>query len=607
MQSGHRQVFVVERLLVSTALEQSWNDTEPILFLGEWCRLHSRRDRWSKLDAIVLPYHWDENEKLLSDCEFLASLYEELLVEVADELNVLHGTDKSRRYWRILLGPWLSFFIQTLFDRWSSIQQAIRTHEVSRTIILSGCEDTNTPGNMEDFLHLGNSLNWNHYLYGRILKDFTDIPCSIRTPEGIDYLSSSGSLTHDRNSPRVLESKLRLANIFSKCSSRLTKSTDYLIINTGLRSLQDELVLQLRLGQIPRLITVEPPVAVAIDNTYRCWTLDASEQTGFAFCVRRLIPEQMPTIYLEGYQRLCDEPSRRRWPRSPKAIFTGASHYYDDVFKAWCAERTEEGAPLVIAQHGGHVGTAWSFTHDHEMAIADRFLSWGWTDPAESKVVPVGMLKAPTLPGGDGNKRHRALLVTSNTGLQSSSIGSHMLSSQYLGYLEDQFAFVEALSPVVRDALMVRLSVEESGWEFEHRWRDRCPSMTLETGQRQIMDLVAEARVVISTTNGTTFLETIFVDVPTVVYWNTSRWAVLESARPYIEALKTVGIFHDDVESAAMHLSRIWGDVEGWWSNGAVIDAVASFKRRYCSDPGDVHDTLRTVLRCVAGDGPPTN
>ena len=59
----------MKRLLVSTALEETWRDDEPVLFLGEWCRRYSRKERWSKMDAEVLPYHWDDRKKAgRNDC-----------------------------------------------------------------------------------------------------------------------------------------------------------------------------------------------------------------------------------------------------------------------------------------------------------------------------------------------------------------------------------------------------------------------------------------------------------------------------------------------------------------------------------------------------------
>ena len=85
----------MKRLLVTTALEESWEDTQPMLFLGEWCRLYSRRHRLSGLDAIVLPYHWNDSLKLQRDRQYLANLHEVLLVELGNELNERHRSDHS--------------------------------------------------------------------------------------------------------------------------------------------------------------------------------------------------------------------------------------------------------------------------------------------------------------------------------------------------------------------------------------------------------------------------------------------------------------------------------------------------------------------------------
>lgn len=113
---------MVKRFLITTALEESWRRDQPVLFLGEWCRRHSRREQWQQLDAAVLPYHWDDRQKLESDYRTLTALHERLLLELTADLNRIHGVEHSMRYWRILVGPWLGFFVQTVFDRWESIQ-----------------------------------------------------------------------------------------------------------------------------------------------------------------------------------------------------------------------------------------------------------------------------------------------------------------------------------------------------------------------------------------------------------------------------------------------------------------------------------------------------
>ena len=59
---------MVKRLLVTTALEETWpTDGQPILFLGEWCKLFDRKHVWEKLDYTLATYHWDDRDKLYQD------------------------------------------------------------------------------------------------------------------------------------------------------------------------------------------------------------------------------------------------------------------------------------------------------------------------------------------------------------------------------------------------------------------------------------------------------------------------------------------------------------------------------------------------------------
>ena len=88
---------MVKRFLVTTALEETWpNDPEiPVLFLGEWCRIYSRRERWSIMNAEVLSYHWDDRQKLYNDYQYLNDHYEIALQALQKQLNEIHRVDHS--------------------------------------------------------------------------------------------------------------------------------------------------------------------------------------------------------------------------------------------------------------------------------------------------------------------------------------------------------------------------------------------------------------------------------------------------------------------------------------------------------------------------------
>ena len=41
---------MVGRFLITTAEKQTWKIEEPIVFLGDWCKLYKDKDSWEKLN-----------------------------------------------------------------------------------------------------------------------------------------------------------------------------------------------------------------------------------------------------------------------------------------------------------------------------------------------------------------------------------------------------------------------------------------------------------------------------------------------------------------------------------------------------------------------------
>lgn len=594
--------IITKRLLVTTALEQSWPDHGPVLFLGEWCRRYSRKDRWEAMDAEVLPYHWDDRDKLCADYQYLQDFYERLLADLTVHLNQIHNVDHSLRYWRILIGPWLGYFVQMVFDRWASIQQAIVHDEISETIVLVDKEESLIPSDMNDFLKLVVEDDWNHHIYAYILQHYTKVKC-------IKQLISRESFNTKINPVRrnfKQKIKRNLENLYSICASKLVRKHDAFIQLTYLPYL-DELKLQWRLGQVPQVWHKVFLTPVAVDDKQRQWTVIEKNHSEFESFVCSIIPLQIPTVYLEGYHQLGRKTSVLAWPKQPKLIWTSNVHIAEDVFKAWAAQKVEQGSTLVIGQCGGTYGVSkWLFVETHEMMISDYYLSWGWLDACESKskakIIPVGQLKSKRPLGVQHAKQPRALLVTALPPRYSYSMSSTMISRQWLDYFNDQCDFVRYLTPVIRSALIVRLYVHDYGWDHEQRWRDCHPDIQLDGGKSNIYDLVRRSRLYISTYNATTYLEAFTMDVPTVIYWNENHNELRDSAVPYFEDLKRVGIFHGTPESAARHVTVIWEDVDAWWRSTEVREVLERFKSHYCNLPDNLLERVESTLSEVVSE-----
>lgn len=91
--SGLREVLYKTtdkpRFLITTADMRSWRSDQPVLFLGEWCRLPGQQTVWESLDAeIVPPYGWKEGQRD-ADSAYVYRLSEQLLVELKDALIII--------------------------------------------------------------------------------------------------------------------------------------------------------------------------------------------------------------------------------------------------------------------------------------------------------------------------------------------------------------------------------------------------------------------------------------------------------------------------------------------------------------------------------------
>ena len=591
---------MVKRFLVTTALEETWPDNleTPVLFLGEWCRIYSRRERWSIMNAEVLPYHWNDSHKLYNDYKYLSDFYEITLQDLQKLLNEIHGVDYSLRYWRILIGPWLAFFIQMVFDRWAMLNSAFKSYDINCCKILLTVDNTFIPKDHNEFNNMCIDDNWNEMIYGQLLKEYR------KDHIDIEYITIKNDQVKNtyRDNGLIRSSlsslKQSLLSAINKYKYWMNSSDDYFFFKTYLPSaIEDELLL--RLGQKPKIWETPEIPKIEANMGMRKWIIEKdNEFDEFSNIIGRMIPLHIPTAYLEGYNSLVNCIENLTWPKKPKCIFASNGIQELDLIKAWAAQKTENGTALIIGQHGGHYGIGkWHWIEEHEISISDRYLSWGWSDPDQPKVHPVGQIKMVKPLGVDHQKETGLLLVTSANSRYSLQIFSGTQSSQWLDYLDDQFQFIESLPQGLQDLLTVRLYFHDCGWEQEKRWNERFSNIALDLGKKNINELIAKSRLYVATYNCATYLQSFTMNIPTVIFWNPQHWEIRDAAIPYFDELKQVGIFHDTPESAALHVSEVWDDVDGWWKSKPVRDVLEQFKSQYCDIDCDLTGNIEAELR----------
>lgn len=580
-----------ERILITTADERSWNLECPVVFLGEWCRRLDREQAWSRLDAVVArPVQFDgaERERVIA---YVDALSRGLLLELARHLNRLHGSRRSLRFWRVLLGHWIHRYTCLLFHRWNAVKQVLAEHRISNTIVF-GAPVALAGHDTKALIWASNEDSWNNVLIGRVLEELAPGSIEHRALEmvgssTVPSASAHGNVTATaaRYLPRVIDSALAI----------FQRETDSFVISSYLPPLQS-MLLSMRLGAPPRLRRSPEVQPVAVNAALRAANgLSAGSHEAFVAFARRMLLELLPTCFLEGFDALQKQVAQLEWPSRPRLIFTSNSFDTGEVFKLWAAEKMEAGCPYIIGQHGSNYGTASYCPSETEcVETADAFITWGWRGD-KPNCRPAFLFKTAGRSSPRWDRLGGLLLIE--------AVLPHLMSAwdpypEFAVYQQDQFRFVECLPEEIQQCLTVRLHADHKrmAWGEQRRWHRREGAVRLENGTTPLAALMRRSRLVVHSYDSTGILENLALNIPTLCFWREGTGHLRASAVPFYRLLADSEILHETAEGAARKVTQVWSDVGGWWHSAAVQDA----RRRFCDQYARSSDTpIETLARLL--------
>ncbi|MBF0546917.1 MAG: hypothetical protein HQM08_20925 [Candidatus Riflebacteria bacterium] len=587
MRNGIEKLF-----LVTTADEKFWKTDGKILFLGQWCLLFDQNIKRKSLCYEVLPYHWDDREKLRKDFLFLNQIKEKYLFALTKNLNNIHKVKFSTDFWRLAFAYWLPLFIDIVFDRYTCIKQASTYGEISNCWISDFPFGSFTP---KDSRYLSGNLHTdelNEKLYSRIIEYsglFQFEKKSLKPTQ--KPLSAHCTINHYGKWKEIYKKLLFLGQhvellpLFFKWGK--SRKKDYVFVTSYIKML-DLFALQASLGQVPSF----PPDQIQIADTKTDVELRKSlcfgkEETQFEKILSLLIAENLPKVFLENFLKY-KQIAMNCFPKRPKIIITENSFSQDDCFKIWASYCRENfGAKVIISQHGGYYGIGkWSTHEEVETKISDVYFSWGWEKKNEPKVQPLpsGKLRSQKIfPKPQG----KILCALASLPRYSYFLYCVPIASQFSKYLADQESFFLYLPKEIQESVLLRLNPSNHGWSEAERIKEKFPQIEIFRGNKpNFLEQLKECRLFIGTYNATTFLETFAANFPTIIFWNPDHWELKEEAEKYFQQLEEAEIFHRTPESAAKKVTSIFQDPLVWWQSPAVQTTVKEFCSHFAqSDP----------------------
>lgn len=588
-------------VLVTTRIPLTRPTKGNILFLGSWCLDYAAPNDRNKAYQVA-SYRWNSYENFKADFYNIEAMYESLLIQISIVLNCYHKTTYSTSQWRVVLGPWLSYFLTILYDRSSSIISAYERFQIKNVLILDRRDRVEyIPINMEEFLEYMVSDDWNEIIFSDIIKYYghpwTLVPNTTSTEK-------ASSKNKGYNSKRIvldLKFKLRkFIDVFSALLANKTRKSDTIFLMRSYLGFVDDILIQLRCGQFPRFPIPHKAKFISPNRKERkhlAKIIDdhidlRKNKNEIEALFWSIVPNYIPSAYIESFKSINHEIDKFcLWPKKVKYIMnTCAMWNGDDFFKIWCMKRIKDGAKLIIGQHGGHYGIAdLNFNENHQLKISHKFLSWGWTKDEPSNIIPFGVMspsfKFNTKVRSDGDI---LLILTPMPRYSYTLVSAPVGTDNYNIYLEQQFEFYRSLPKRISKRVVVRLFKNprlDYGHRIASKWLEKFPNIRIDYGQIPFSMKLNECAIGISTYNATSFLETLSVNFPTLVYWDDSLWKTNDKAKKGLKLLENVGIFHTSAESASRFLSTISTDILGWWYSSRVQETRTKFCNEYALHP----------------------
>lgn len=560
-----------QKFLITTALEETWESNQPVIFLGEWCKIYNRKEIYKQMDYITLEDPLSNRFVRENNFNYITNVYEQTLLLLSKRLNEFFSRNHSVSFWRVLIGPWLRMYLNRTNHLWQCLELLNKQYQISNTVILDYNENDFISFDTADFESRIISDSWNHYILSKMIFK-SDIPYVKIKPKIINKQNSKLTTT------KSLFSQMQI--IFSKIIRRLKRCSSAFIFNAYIGK-KLYFLFSIKLKQLP--INWEnlffDQKKVEFNSDLRGSKLEMNFDTSrYISWLSNNILQSIPTVFLESFQESYNAIlTNESWPECPKFILTAAQQWSNDPFKMYAAIQIEKDVPFFLICHGGGGKTKYSDFLNHDFDICDKYFTWGWSEYNKDKCFQGFNVKSNR--GKIKNdKKGKLLLITYSEFRYQKFLSSFPSYEQFINnYVSDQCKFINELETISK-SIEVRLHFNNENF-FKERLKSDFKNISFShIGVESLINEFKKSRLIVSTYNCTTIVELMSLNLPTVIFWNPEHWELVESAKKYFELLTKAKVFFNSPVDAARHILEVWENIDSWWFSEDVQSAREAFK-----------------------------
>lgn len=315
----------------------------------------------------------------------------------------------------------------------------------------------------------------------------------------------------------------------------------------------------------------------SVDSGWRSRTSRTAQGSTFADLVRRMLPLYLPSAYLEAFSSLRNQAHALKIPR-PGAIYTANSLHGHTLFKFLAADWQLEKTKVLNHQHGGNYGLDRIHSvENYETRAADHFYTLGWSGGSPKQTSLPGAVSAKWTRAG--SEKGKILLNCIAYPPTLFRIHFQPMPGTFGALLGETSDFVSRTREIPE--ITLRPSPNDFGMRTAETLRSIRGDIRLDDMKMKGIQSYAASELVVHNYLGTSWLETLALNIPTVCFYDPQTYAFRDSAIGPLQRLKDAGILHESGRDAARFVLSVAKNIRAWWEKAEVQEARTGFAGKY--------------------------
>jgi len=489
-------------------------------------------------------------------------------------LNKINKVDLSRRFWYPVIFPFIYKYVSMMYDKYVSLNHI---PPKAKMFNLLHKKDYYTPISNSDFSIFGSNdygaLQMMSQYYKTVKGDHKSYNYENINKFKINELNNKDHLKNYnlKNLGYIISNKLS-----HKIYNNNTKTE---ILFHGCYQSQKALYLlyQKLKNRIGVLEVIEKNHSTIKVNKTKRQILENEIKSESAFdnYLAKSIKFFLPKNYLELFHSNYSHSKNTIAKYSNLRSIVCENWLNNDEYAFSVGVAKEQGARHIHSQHSYQFPNKSNFHWMIELCC-DRVITTGWKIKNSKKIIQGGVNKDFKVLKRRRTKNTRILYVSTGGWRYPVMFYDILSGKDFFYYNKQQIKFFENLPENIKMNLLVRKPIG-IGWDFKINQKN----INIDSEPRErLTQAMQKARITIIDHISTGYGEALFMNVPCIIIKDSKLFPTNKIFNEDFKKLKSVGVIHDNFESAASFLVEVYDKTFEWWYSREVQGILSSFRNK---------------------------